>query len=146
MTTSRSNECPPADSARTERSMHPQSASEIGSIVAAGRSWQDILPRLAILALAVLWIYSPVCKRSTISVNPVTAANPWNEESVPRFDTHSPPVPPLSPLRHSHSSAEEASHRARAKIPSQLFRLGNSSAAGKSARARSSSLPFHPVA
>jgi Tfp pilus assembly protein PilF len=41
--------------------MHPQSASEIGSIVAAGRSWQDILPRLAILALAVLWIYSPVC-------------------------------------------------------------------------------------
>jgi hypothetical protein len=41
----------------------------------------------------------------TISVNPVTAANPWNEESVPRFDTHDPPVPPLSPLRHSHSSA-----------------------------------------
>ena len=51
----------------------------------------------------------------TNSVNPVTAANPWNEESVPRFDTHDPPVPPLSPLRHSHSSAWEASHRARAK-------------------------------
>lgn len=41
--------------------MHPQAASEIGSNVAAGRRWQDILARLAILALAVLWIYSPVC-------------------------------------------------------------------------------------
>jgi hypothetical protein len=79
-------------------------------------------------------------------VNPVTAANQWNEESVPRFDTHDPPVPPLSPLRHIHSSAWEASHRVRAKIPIQLFRLGNSSATGKSARARSSSLPFHRVA
>ena len=57
-------------------------------------------------------------------VNPVTAANQWTEESVPRFDTHDPPVPPLSPLRHSHSFTWEASHRARAKkSPSNFFDL-----------------------
>ena len=61
MTTPRSNDCPPASPARAERPVHSQAATEIDNTAAAGRSWQDILPRLAILVLAVLWIYSPVC-------------------------------------------------------------------------------------
>ena len=61
MTTARSNDCPPASPARAERPVHSQAASEIDNTAAAGGSWQDILPRLAILLLAVLWIYSPVC-------------------------------------------------------------------------------------
>ena len=41
--------------------MPVEATSETCNAVAAGRSWHDILPRLAILVLAVLWIYSPVC-------------------------------------------------------------------------------------
>ena len=52
MTNPRSNDLPPPDPAPVNLPPSP---------VAVGRGWQDILPRLAILALAVLWIYSPVC-------------------------------------------------------------------------------------
>ncbi len=59
MTTPRSNDLPPPDPNGADVSVDPTITG--GVPASAGRSWQDILPRLAILALAVLWIYSPVC-------------------------------------------------------------------------------------